>query len=142
MNPNPYAPPAADPDVDRHARTERRRAWRVYAFFLSGLYGLTLPYVVATDSRAILIPDMVFSVVGLIGLFAFAYRKRILRRWLWVAWAALLPVWDVLFSFVLHKSPGETAGPVATALPLLLVVPEYVALWRYGLSSKDIWRSV
>jgi hypothetical protein len=141
MDANPYAPPTSDVEVERSAKVERRRAWRVYAFFLSGLYGLTLPFAFATEFRAILFPDAFFSVVGLTGLFAFAYRKRVLRPRLWVVWAILLPVWDVLFSFVLYRSRENPAGIVATALPLLLVVPEYVALWRYGHSSNDIWLS-
>ncbi len=138
---NPYAPPASEVDPEHLARITRRRAWRVYAFFLTGLYGLTMFYSFATDYRAILIPDLLFSGVGLTGLFAFAFRKRVLRPWVWVVWAVLLPVWDLLFSFVLDRSTDETGGAVETALVFLLVVPEYIALWRYAHSSNEIWRS-
>jgi hypothetical protein len=114
-----------------------RRIWRVYAFFLTGSLLLSYAYAGATDPRPVLVLDVAFSVIGISGLFGFAYRKRVLHPHVWMAAAVLLPIWDALINFVLYRP--QDADPASVSVSLLLLVPQYLALWRYGHSSPDVW---
>lgn len=116
-------------------RQTRRLGWKIYAFLLSGLLLLSYAYLAATDFRVFVVPDMAVSVVGLVGLFGYAFHRKLLHARLWVVWSLFLPVWDLISNFVYEVSLASTVIAMATH------IPEYVALWRYGRDSSEIWGS-
>jgi hypothetical protein len=114
-------------------RQSRRLGWKIYAFFISTTLILSYVYVVANDFQAFVVSDIAASATGLVGLFGYAYRRKILQAQLWTVWSIFLPVWDLTSNFVYEVSLASTV--IATAVH----VPEYVALWRYGRESSEIW---
>ena len=139
MDPNPYAPPLSDTRSPSPLDRSTGRGWRILRVHAHGAFlGLGYVYLIATDLRAVLVLDIVISVVGLAGLFAFTYRKPFLRARFWLLWAVLLPTWDLLFNFLFYLPDGPSTGPVTKALSLLPVIPEYVALGLYA-SSRSLW---
>lgn len=117
---------------DPVARQSRRLGWKVYAFLLAGLFFASYIYLLVADFQAFVVPDCVISGIGLVGLFGYAFRRRLLYARLWVIYATVLPVWDLASNFVYEVSPAGTVFAMA------VLIPKYVALWRYGHSS-EIW---
>jgi hypothetical protein len=129
----------ADPPIQHVVETASRRGWRIYAFFLTAALFLSYGTAAATDFKPILVLDVVSSVLGISGLFGYAYRKRVFRRRFWAWCALLLPTWDLVLNFLLYRPHGYE--PAISAVGVLLFVPEYVALWRYARSSPEIWNA-
>lgn len=127
----PYAPPGLDDPV---ARQSRRLGWKVYAFLLVGSFFAGYIYLFLADFQAFVVPDCIMSGFGLAGLFGYAFRRRLLHARVWVICALILPVWDLISNFVYEVSAAGTAFAIAVLLP------KYVALWRYGHSS-EIWEA-
>lgn len=111
----------------------RRLIWKVYAFLLSAILIPSYVYLVANDFQAFEVSDIAASAIGLVGLFGYAYRRKVLQAQLWTAWSIFLPLWDLTSSFVYKVSLASTA------IAMAVHVPEYVALWRYGRESGEIW---
>jgi hypothetical protein len=124
-----YAPLGLDNSV---ARQSSRVGWKVYAFLLSGFFFAGYIYLFLADFQAFVVPDCLMSGFGLVGLFGYAFRRRLLHARVWVFCAIILPVWDLISNFVYEVSPAGTVFAIAVLLP------KYVALWRYGHSS-EIW---
>src|SRR6476620_6212713 len=121
---NPYAAPRAD--LDPVPAQSKRIGWKIYAWtlavVLSGSLVFTVPAIRIAD-----VFDYAVSVVGVVGLFGFAYRRPLLRRQVWALWSLLLPVWDVAMGvWVYPRSPG-TSGRVGYFVVLIAFIPEYLA---------------
>lgn len=117
---------------DPIARQSRRLGWKAYAFLRAGLFFAGYIYLLVADFQAFVVPDCIMSGLGLVGLFGYAFRWKLLIPRLWVICAIVLPVWDFVSNFVYEVSPAGTVFAMA------ILIPEYVALWRYGRSS-EIW---
>jgi hypothetical protein len=113
--------------------------WRSYAFLISAVIVAGYAYLMATEFHALLCLDIAVTAVGIVGLFAYAYRRPLLKRRFWALWALVLPSWDLLFNFVLYRQAQHGVGTLGKALSLIPFVPEYVALWLYGFKSASLW---
>jgi hypothetical protein len=83
--------------------------------------------------------DYLVSAIGLIGLFGFAYRRRIWRRRIWMLWGVLLPVWSIVMGLWVYPRQNGTGVQMMYFLVLPLAVPQYLALIRYGYRSPELW---
>jgi hypothetical protein len=138
--PNPYAAPGSNTSVDVTAPSSRT-VWKIYALALVTLQvvGLVMGPPKMDATRAL---DYCMSVFGIVGLFGYAYRRRVLTRKFWMLWGIFLPLWDLMMGVWVY--PSQQSGPqretVAAYLVLMVfVIPDYVALLRYGYRSPDIW---
>ena len=140
LEPNPHKAPDSDTNAGK-IPPGRRTGWKAYAYAVLALqlFGLYYALPQLDGVRAL---DYAVTVVGMVGLFAFAYRRPILERWFWRPWSLLNPAWDfVMGAWVYPKQEPHFAREsvlVYFAL-MLLFVPEYVALIRYGYFSPDVW---
>lgn len=125
----PYAPLGIGDPV---AKQSRRLGWKVYAFLLAGSFFVGYIYLLVADFQAFVVPDCVMSGIGLVGLFGYAFHRKLLYARLWIICATVLPVWDLASNFVYEISPTGTVFAMAVLLP------KYVALWRYS-HSTEIW---
>ncbi len=135
---NPYQAPrtsAQPPSLE-----SRRFVWKVYAFAAAAVQvvAMVLEFPRLTTTDAV---DYVITLVGTVGLFGFAYRRRILWLPLWKAWSLLFPLWDVLMGVWLY--PRQNGGVIQWGyfVAMLLFLPEYLGLLRYGCASPELWRA-
>ena len=135
-DPNPYEAPRTreQPSVE----PSRRFVWKVYAFAAAAVQAvamvLELPRLTTTDAV-----DYFITLIGTVGLFGFAYRRRILWLPLWKVWSILFPLWDVFMGAWLF--PRQNGGAIQSGyfVAMLLFLPEYFGLLRYAQSSPELW---
>jgi hypothetical protein len=138
--PNPYQAPRAALGPEQ-VPPSRRTGWKVYAYAVVALQLFGLYYGLA-EIDAIRALDYSVTVVGVVGLFGFAYRRPILERWFWRPWSLLNPAWDfAMGAWVYPRENPQFARETAMVyfVLMLLFVPEYVALIRYGYFSPELW---
>jgi hypothetical protein len=138
--PNPFEPPRSDSNPAARPPA-RRMVWRIYAFAVLGLQlaGLSVE-LPRLDSIRVL--DYAATAVGLLGLFAFAFRRPLLGPWFWRPWCVFMPVWDAAMGAWIYPSQeGRFVPEQITAYFVLMVLflPEYVALVRYAYFSPELW---
>ena len=138
--PNPYEAPRSDLGPGK-AQPSRRTAWRIYAYAILALQGVGLYYgFFKIDlTRAL---DYSATMIGIVGLFGYAYRRPFLGQWFWKSWSILLPMWDILMGVWIYPSQEPRSEPglvMAYFVLMLLLVPEYVALVRYAYRSPEVW---
>jgi hypothetical protein len=141
---NPYKPPSAPLGSDQ-AASQRRRGWRIYFWLMTALLlaAVVAEIVVPADDLLINAADYVLSGFSLVGLFGYAHRRIIFKQLIWRAWLPLILVWD-LGVMLRHFARGDLGGDAATVVTVILfgtlvVVPLYVALYRYGYRSSELW---
>ncbi len=83
--------------------------------------------------------DYAVTIVGMIGLFGYAYRRTLWRRRIWMAWSAFLPAWDVVFGLWVYPRQNGTGIRIGYFVGMLLILPNYLALIRYAYGSRDLW---
>ena len=82
--------------------------------------------------------------VGVIGLYGFVYRRAIFLKLFWAIFAVLFLFWDISFQTeILGKDGGfllnQPNVSSYTILMLVLYLPQYFALFKYGFDRNDIW---
>ena len=130
-------PGPSQADLPSSRAATSRGGWKAYALFLGVLTLVNYGYCGATDYQPVLVVDVALTVLGLSGVFGFAYRRPLLNRRFWVAWAVVMPLWDLLVNLRLYPANPPDAAAALSSMTLLL--PAYVALWRYAHGSPDIW---
>jgi hypothetical protein len=137
---DPYTAPRSDSNQVEQPPS-KRTGWKIYAIGVVALQaaGLLISLPKLDPAQAV---DYGMTIVGVVGLFGFAYRRPLLRRWIWMLWSILLPVWDVVMGAWIYPSQESRSVPVVVMtyfMLMLLFVPEYVALIRYAYFSSELW---
>ena len=118
--------------------------WKIYFWCLSILLLFTYGSIFSDSPSAVDFLDAPFSGIALSGLFAFAYGKRFVNRHFWRVWLIVIVCWDLIYNLVFTHYLGiahpELTGSVAeTLMGLVLLMPEYIALYLYGYRSDNLW---
>jgi hypothetical protein len=135
--PNPYAAPKSDIELIP-ASPSRRVGWRVYALAIAGLQIIGFMVDLRKINLAEVLDDLV-TMVGMIGLLGYAFRRRIGGRRIWMLWAVLFPVSNAVIGLWIYPHTG-TGGHLGYFVAMLLFFPQYLAVFRYGYRSPEIWR--
>lgn len=119
--------------------TGARTGWVIYAALLTFgvLAGEARNVSVAREVSALTFANWVLSAALLTALWGYALQRRIGSRAYWRA-----TFWLVLFANAVMLIPVVLAGgPVLlfTGALTLLVIPAYVAAFRYGYRSPALW---
>ena len=115
------------------------RAWKIYCVGLAAFLALMYVVVFTAAFRSVLIADFTITTVSFFGLYGFAFQKRLGWRVFWRVQCFVFPAWDLVFNFGPWSS-GAAAVRMEALVLLLVFVPEYWALWKYGYRSPDLWR--
>ncbi len=107
--------------------------WKIYSWVLAAILGLAYFTILLGTVTAPKIIDIPISLVALVGLFGYAYKKKIGTKLFWQIWLILLILWDILYNFFLMRYPDIPNGLVAAGI--LIFLPEYIALYNYSLSQ-------
>lgn len=90
--------------------------------------------------------DFFFSSFCLIGLFGFAWRKRILIKSIWQVTAFLYVFWTFVYAFIFipsQKLPDGSIGQInilwVNIVSLILFLPWFISLFLYGYKSIEVW---
>ena len=122
--------------------------WKIYfcclTLLLAALYVLTFAYFLPNSSASMNIAhyfDLPISIAALVGLYGYAFRKRIGHPNFWKVWLVVIVLWDMFYNLVLS---GWTHLARVDMIIFLLVygilLPEYFALYMYGFRSDELWQ--
>lgn len=114
--------------------------WKIYAILLLVvvLLGMTAAVTGEEPLTKWELSDMPISIIGLIGVVAFAFKKAIFRPRFWKNWLVLSILWGFLFWMFSSRDIFEY-GIATGIIASILALPAYLALFLYGYRSKEIW---
>lgn len=137
---DPYKPPVSDVKVEE---VKRKTIWKVFFWLILILEVLSLIDIAFDPNKPVndlLIEAVIYSAI-LMGLFGYAYSKRIFNK---LFWKFVFPIgiaydlydfygvaeWDWSFSSI---------DIVFAIIVFPLMYFQYLALYRYGFKSEEIW---
>ena len=107
------------------------------------LTALVLAVLEPSDSMVIDTIDYGVSGLSLIGVFGYAYSRAIATRTLWRVLLPVVIAWDgsMLIRQYLDPEIGKDFLTFAVIVLVgdILVVPTYVAVFRYGYKNSVLW---
>ena len=122
--------------------------WKIYFWVLFLLLIIAYAMILTTSPTFWDILDPIVSFVALAGVFAYAYKKKIFSANFWKTWFVVIIIWDLTYNIVLTEYLGvaqdigsslEEGTPIDHILSILIIIPEYIALYLLGVKSPDIW---
>jgi hypothetical protein len=144
---NPYEPPNAV--LEESAGSPRPAiGWRLYSAFLILMACLTYAVLGVGWLQAADVLDLLISATSLAGLVGYAFQRCFGAARFWRQWLPLAVTWDALYEIVLTRAGIAGQLPDPNAVPsdfadlvivVVLLVPVYVGLYRYGYRSDALW---
>lgn len=146
---NPYAAPAAELESP-HQLPRKKTGWKIFFWIFMPLACLSFGSVIidAESSNIDKVGEViVYTLMGL-GLFGFAYNKKIFTMLFWRYFIPFAAVWDI-YTLVIQDwnmfSGNDIVGfifififIILACLGLLLFF-QYFGLYKYAYQSQDIW---
>lgn len=87
--------------------------------------------------------DIIFWITALIGVYCYSYQKVMLSLIFWRCLLPLVILWDVFFYvYAPIDEPLEYDAElivISVVAFIVLVLPEYIALYILGYRSKGLW---
>jgi hypothetical protein len=121
--------------------------WKIYSIALALLILPAYVVVMGASYSHWDFMDMVVAVGALMGFFGYAYKFRIISVNVWKVYFFLVISWDFFYNIIISLAldlavhlPNEPKPGWTNALfTFALIVPEYIALFRYGFRSGLLW---
>jgi hypothetical protein len=119
--------------------------WKIYFIILSFLLLIAYFDIISKGSTFFDYLDIIISLIALLGLFGYSFRKQIFEMRLWQTWLFVIVNWDILYNLVLTHTLGVAQnniklGFIEYIISVFMVLPEYIALYLYGFKSSDLWK--
>lgn len=115
--------------------------WKVYFWIIAAqVVGTPIAAIHTSDLTVKDLIDWVFVVVGVTGLFGFVYNKHIGDKRLWKVFLPVFIAWDVFIRLIspsYSESNPELSYYIAAILLFAILVPQYIALYRYGYRNSE-----
>lgn len=142
---NPYEVPRSA--LENNVLTMRKKAgWKIFfwLYFCFELLGITSMFFGEDDTVFDIVGEVVVYSFVLLGLFAFAYNKKIAAPLLWKTVLFVLVGWDcyVLIEVFIDDTYAGVEVAVIVGLSifvLAILFLQYFALYQYAFQSKEIW---
>ena len=114
--------------------------WKIYAILLLVLVllGMTVGTIDKEPLTKWQLLDIPMSIIGTIGVVAFAFKKVMSKPRFWKIWLILSILWGIVFSIFSPHNIFEGDIVIAIASSLFCL-PGYLALFLYVYRSKEIW---
>ena len=118
---------------------ENRHAWKIYCLAVAVVLVIVYAVVLTAAFRPLHLVDIALTFASFAGLYGYAFRQRVLWVSVWRVQCFLFPGWEIVMNFYFSRSTAGISGSIAVSVLMLFFVPEYLALWRYGYRSPEIW---
>jgi hypothetical protein len=122
--------------------------WKIYFWAMAAYLLLTLPFKVfeyasgrdrsAARVKVEEMANVVFFLVGLVGLYGFVYGQQFATPWFWRAWLLVAIalsiaglVWSPKVQYAVEVM-GKTRTRIIMAVSSLAFLPMLVGIWRYS----------
>jgi hypothetical protein len=147
--PNPYAAPRAAV-VPPQGRTGRRLGWKIYFWGSGFLVAAACLWIGFSEPQPLDLVDLLlFTPTAYCGLFGYAYRRRIGQAAFWRTWFWVDLLWTCLLILALqplglvYVSDSEPVfgSELDFVFEIPFLVPLFVALYRYGFRSPELWKT-
>ncbi len=140
---NPYQTPQSDVNVVEQVSKTK---WKFFVWVIVLLEILSIVMLVIDPEESVLdvVIDLVIYIFIILGLFGYAYNKRIFFKEMWKFVIPVAFVYDIYGLYVLDWTYGSTEELYITigftaAIGLPIMFFQYLALYRYGFRSQEIW---
>jgi hypothetical protein len=115
-------------------------AWKIYSWCFAVV--LIAAHILSFIEKVTLlnILDVPISLIALIGLFGFSYKKKITNQRFWQVFIFILICWDILLEYLRGEFSFTSITDIVMLLIVLLItLPEYIALYKYAFSKRIHW---
>lgn len=114
--------------------------WKIYSWFLAVMLVAGHFSSLTENLTVVRVIDVPISLVGLLGLFACSYKKKILDKRFWRIFLVLLIGWDILCEFLKENiSFTSIEDIVILVIAYLITLPEYIAIYKYAFTQRIQW---
>jgi len=114
--------------------------WKIYSWFFLLVVAAGYTEAFITEPKTILFYlDLIVTINGLAGLFAYAYKMKLVSANFWKICFVLNVMWDLIYNTILQNNTSLSL--VEELLVLALCLPTYVALYLLGFKSVNLWKT-
>lgn len=143
MTDNPFEPPSSD--VDTKMSGHRSVWWKVYFYVITTLTFFSFLGMAGVEGfGSAEIFAIVLEIPAMIGLFGFAFTKRVATPAFWRMFFVVYLTFSVAYYFLtdMDISAGltPTENLVSQGIGWLIVLPGLIALYLYGNPSDKAWQ--
>lgn len=106
--------------------------WKIYFWFIVVI--LFLGNITDLDSFGGIwdFVDLIVSIGGLMGLFLYAYKKRLFNAVFWKIYLPVCVIWDLCFNIVIYPSTsGQPFEPIEF-IGFFFLIPVYISIYLYA----------
>ena len=143
---NPYETPQSELDSSI-SQLRKKTGWKIFFWFCCSVQVLAMVsifFFVESPPTIDMVGDTAVYAFVLIGLFSFAYNKRVVTPAFWRVVILIAIAWDC-YNFV-DNILNEAYAGLDVYLKLAIIIPQiifsflqYFALYQYAFRSKEIW---
>jgi len=113
--------------------------WKIYSWFFLLVVVAGYTEALITEPKTILFYlDLIVTIIGLAGIFAYAYKMKLMSANFWKICFVLNVMWDLIYNTILQDI---TLPLVEVLLVVTVCLPVYVALYLLGFKSADLWKT-
>lgn len=129
--------------------TMKKIFWKIYFWLL--LVAILSESLRQGLSRAWEIVDVVFTLVSMLGLFAFCWQKKLFSAMFWKIFFGSCIVWNIFQQYILpwpqvvqeameqeatKRGMDVLSQPVAATINIIFYIPLFVALYLYAFKNR------
>lgn len=122
----------------------RKALLKIYSFALLVILLFSYKSVTSENPTVFDYLDIAFSGVAYLGLASYSFSLGIGRPRFWGGYFYVIVLWDIIYNFVitywLKLAQNIVAHPApfhAFLLTILVLIPEYLALYKFGKMEPD-----
>jgi hypothetical protein len=122
--------------------------WKIYFVVFAIILLRFFLYIPFSHNSVYDLIDVPISIITLVGLYGYSFKKRILLRRFWAYWLFITVVWRFSYTFFFSLTFIYThffdiraffVFFVFFLIPIIIRIPLYIALYLYAFRSKDLW---
>jgi hypothetical protein len=140
---DPYRTPQSDVEVNQPVSKTK---WKVFFWIILLLEIISIVFMIIDPEESTLevVAELIIYPIIIVGIFGFAYGRRIFSTQLWISMIPIGLSYDVYGFLKLDWTFGSTeemyftVGLVAVIIFPLMII-QYLALYKYSFKSPEIW---
>jgi len=110
--------------------------WKIYFWLILVIAVISYPVVIVTKFNLWILIDIVLWIITFMGLYSYAYKKKILNEKFWRIWLFVIIPWDVASILIIFDIESSITERL---INWSFVIPAYIALFLLGFKSQSLW---